>query len=527
MDNCVAVTDTLLGRLKVKHTHEFVADTVLSHGEHPSLLAIADTLEKYNTETLAVKIDFKKLSEIPLPCVVQLKERLQEIFVVLNAISNESVSYVADTGKPIQLLKEEFIKKWTGIALLTETTAETKEPGIEKRLTVKRTRRFLLAGIFACLGLWILLALRTIAVAGTTDLLLAASYTLLKGIGLVAGVLLLWFEVDEYNPTLQNFCSGGGKVNCNAVLSSAQAKLFNGTVSLSSIGFSYFFATLAILLLTDFSSSSLALSGYLSIATLPIILASVYYQAVVIKQWCKFCIVVQAVLVLEIVLTVLGGYYKAALVLESTSLLAVFFLAPLLLWSWAKPLIDTKKETNLYKRGLKKLKNNLNVFHGLLSKSRKITNTTEGLGIILTNKNAKYDVIKVCNPYCGPCADAHPVLEALVQKGIINLQILFTARIEDDHIANPVRHFLAIDTLGKPKETQKALDAWYNAQTKDYALFSKAFPLNGALAVQDEKITKMRAWCDVENITHTPTLFINGHELPNEYSVEDVKEVLV
>ncbi len=36
----------------------------------------------------------------------------------------------------------------------------------------------------------------------------------------------------------------------------------------------------------------------------------------------------------------------------------------------------------------------------------------------------------------------------------------------------------------------------------------------------------MRNWCDAEHITHTPTIFINGHELPKEYSIDDLTEVL-
>ncbi|MGS2737720.1 hypothetical protein [Sinomicrobium sp. M5D2P17] len=51
--------------------------------------------------------------------------------------------------------------------------------------------------------------------------------------------------------------------------------------------------------------------------------------------------------------------------------------------------------------------------------------------------------------------------------------------------------------------------------------------MNGELEEQRIKITAMRQWCDIENITQTPTIFINGYELPKEYLVEDLKEVLV
>jgi len=44
---------------------------------------------------------------------------------------------------------------------------------------------------------------------------------------------------------------------------------------------------------------------------------------------------------------------------------------------------------------------------------------------------------------------------------------------------------------------------------------------------QNTKIEAMQQLCYIENITHTPKIFINGHALPKEYSVEDLKEALV
>jgi len=35
----------------------------------------------------------------------------------------------------------------------------------------------------------------------------------------------------------------------------------------------------------------------------------------------------------------------------------------------------------------------------------------------------------------------------------------------------------------------------------------------------------MKNWCDKEGITHTPTIFINGRQLPKEYSIADIKEI--
>ncbi|WP_262890689.1 thioredoxin domain-containing protein [Gelidibacter maritimus] len=319
---------------------------------------------------------------------------------------------------------------------------------------------------------------------------------------------------------------GYKKINCNVVLDSKQATLFNGTISLSLLGFSYFFGTLSYLVISGFSFAAFSVLGLLSYITLPIILTSIYYQAV-LKQWCKFCIIIQAVLIGEIGIVYFSGFNFMAIAPENLFLLLALFLIPILGWKLIKPMLDKEKESNVHKRALKKIKNNPNVLEGLLVKSRKIKTVTTGLGITLFNDTAKYHVIKVCNPYCGPCAKAHPILENLVNAGKINLQVLFTVHANGEDVkAKPVSHFLAIDELGDRSRIRQALDDWYLAEKKDYETFATKYPMNGELEKQTTKIEAMRQWCDAENITLTPTIFINGYELPKEYSIEDLKEVL-
>src|SRR5690606_31478135 len=290
------------------------------------------------------------------------------------------------------------------------------------------------------------------------------------------------------------------------VLNSKYGKILNGNLSLGLIGFSYFFGTLALLLINSFSNSSITSLAYLSFASLPIVAISAYYQGLVIKQWCKFCIVVQAVLLLEAVIAFLGGFHLTEMEPTSISLLVALLIMPIPIWNWLKPFLEKEKEVNLYKRGLQKIKNNPDVFMGLLQKSRKIETDVEGLGISLRNDTARYDVIKVCNPYCGPCANAHPLLDELYQKGLINLQIIFTASVEEnDRRYSPVSHLLAIH-MTNPNSILKALDDWYMVDQKDYGVFADKYPMNGELHQQKERIKQMWDWCKVEKITHTPTV---------------------
>jgi len=528
MDNCVGAIKKILDLLRVKNTKKYIEDSVLSHPDYPSLLAVSDTLQKFKIENLAINISEDKIHDILLPCLVQVKKDGASLFFVLNKISEKGIEYFDDKNKPIKVVKEQFFKIWTGICLLAEATEESGEIDIEKKLFSKN----LLYGLKIAIGLllftWILINFfNSEAITDFIPAIYIAIYTILKIIGLIFSGMLLWFDIDQFNPTLQNFCTGiNEKINCNAVLNSKHSKLFKDTLSLSELSFAYFFGTLGFLLLQQFSYDTLYTLGIISFISLPVIIYSLFYQAFIIKQWCKFCIIIQGVLSLEILVSFFGNFYKSNIQLNTIPILLVVLLLPLLAWKLIKPLLNAEKETNMYKRKFNKIKYNPVVLEGLLLKSKKISNSTIGLGISIFNPIAKYNIIKVCNPYCGPCANAHPVLEELVNTGKINLQILFTAKSIDDKNGKPVSHFLAIDEFYNKKKTQQALDDWYLADQKNYDVFARKYPINGELKKQISKVEAMRKWCNAENITHTPSIFINGYELPREYSIEELKEIL-
>jgi ABC-type bacteriocin/lantibiotic exporter with double-glycine peptidase domain len=99
MDNCVNVTKQLLCSLNIKYTSKYLKDSILSHPDHPSLLSISNTLEKYQIEILAVKIDFEKLKEMPTPCIVQVQINKRPLFFVLKNVLDNKVSYYDDKNK--------------------------------------------------------------------------------------------------------------------------------------------------------------------------------------------------------------------------------------------------------------------------------------------------------------------------------------------------------------------------------------------------------------------------------------------
>jgi uncharacterized membrane protein len=68
------------------------------------------------------------------------------------------------------------------------------------------------------------------------EVFLPSIFSLLTLSGCLVAILLLWYELDQHNPVLQQICSAGKKINCGAVLQSKASKILG--ISWSAIGFS-------------------------------------------------------------------------------------------------------------------------------------------------------------------------------------------------------------------------------------------------------------------------------------------------
>jgi len=71
------------------------------------------------------------------------------------------------------------------------------------------------------------------------------------------------------------------------------------------------------------------------------------------------------------------------------------------------------------------------------------------------------------------------------------------------------------------------LDDWYGAKEKNYEIFAAQYPVSKEeLDDQTTKIDAMAKWCDETEISFTPTIFINGYQLPDTYWADDLKYFL-
>jgi uncharacterized membrane protein len=300
-------------------------------------------------------------------------------------------------------------------------------------------------------------------------------FTLLTLFGCIVGGLLIWYELDQYNPILKQICSAGKKANCGAILNSKASKIAG--ISWSTIGFTYFAGGLFTLLFAGITNAyALFILAWLNIFAIPYVFFSVYYQWHIAKQWCVLCLCVQGLLVLQLVTALIAEWHtaisiNAVISSEIITLILFAYTIPFIIVNLLLPAYRSAKESKRNKTELQRLKHNPEIFEALLSKQKAITESTEGLGIIIGNPKAPHKIIKVCSPYCGPCAKAHISMEELLHNNPdIQIQILFTETNNEGDIKAPlVKHLLAIAESGETI-TRQALDDWYLADKKTMRL---------------------------------------------------------
>lgn len=527
--NTSYITIQLIKELKVPVTSSAIIESLELHPAYPSLFSISDTLKKWKIDAMALTVEADKLSDLPLPFITQTKNGRND-FILVTSINGQNIGFKNNCRNERFISRQEFIEKWSNVVLLIESSKESGDRNYSslKKKEQRQKLSIYFSALF-CLTLLIIFPLIVPSISWQYMLFLG-----IKLIGLIITSLLLWYEIDQSNPIFKQICSAGKKVNCSAILDSKHSKFLNW-LSWSEIGFYYFSAGFLSLLLSVGNSDSFYLFAGLNLLALPYILFSLFYQWRIVKQWCLLCLTVQGLLLLEFIVAFTGYWKTNEIIYNSDSLQIALFIAAacffvsIFCWNIVKPAFKNALHAQQYKREINGIKQNTQIFNALLKEEKRINVSTEGLGIVIGNPQARNTIVKVCNPYCGPCAIAHSVIDEILESNDdIKLQIVFmVTNDENDYRAKPVTHLMALYEKNNPVLIREALDDWYGADKKDYAVFAAKYFLDGELPKQGEKLEAMNHWCNKMEISFTPTIFVNEYQLPNLYKIEDLKYLLI
>jgi uncharacterized membrane protein len=526
----ISVAANFLEALNVPFTKKTLKQTLEANPYYPSLYSLSEVFNRYNIENKGLEVDPEQLDELPLPFMADIS--IQGIggkdFVNVTQVTKDSVTYYY--GKEKTISRNEFINSWrSNIVFLAEATNKSKEKDFDKNKKTVAKDNIRIYLLLLGFSLILIRGIYTYLTA-SNDIIAASSFFLFTFMGLAISVLFLIYEVDKSNTFVKNICTGDAKTNCDAVLGSKAATLF-GIISWGEVGFFYFFSIALFLLIPGIPFvEKIPYISYISILSAMYIPFSIFYQYKVVKEWCRLCLFVQAVLFLNLCWVLQFGYFAINPSCSNLILFITCAVFPILLWYTLKPIIIKAKDADKFLAAYKRLYSRQDVFNLTLADQEEALNGWQNLGgIEKGNPNAKNIILKVCSPSCGHCNKAHGIFNELLQAND-NLKVITIYGISnderDDDLRLPVKHFLALAEQENKKSVEEAMDYWYLNNNREYYSLKEKFPVSDELLEKQRvKIKAMRVWYDAAEIEYTPTVFVNGKKLPSTFNLSDLKGV--
>ena len=505
---------TLLG---VRYTKSF---TNQYFGEHPhkyNLFGLSKMLSDYGIENAGARIKEKEqnLPEIETPFIAQFGGD----FVVVHKIEPDNVHFNMK-GSQHTLSVEKFIEAWSGIVLLAEASEKSIEPDYKKHRKTEVLNLLKKISFFAACGL---IAALTYVFQSLYTNIGVSLLILISLSGMYISWLLLLKQMHVQSQYADKICSLFKQKDCNNVLESKAAKLF-GIIGLSEIGFGYFLTNIILLL---FYPSLLASLVLINILTLPFTFWSIWYQWAKAKQWCVLCLIVLGLLWSVFIVNYFAGYihlpefsHPALFSLIATG--CCYFISMLGV-NLIVPKLNTEEAIQSLKQSMKSLKADESVFAALL-KQQPFYETSDCDSIIrFGNPDSPLHVTVFSNPYCNPCAMMHKRINDLLQRVNNNISVQYILSSFEEKL-NSTNKYLIAACLDKNTDsiTQLFNDWFENGKTLHDDYFS-SLSLNMENPEIEVEFEKHEAWKNKNQLRGTPTVLINGYQLPESYKIEDLQ----
>jgi len=508
-----------LTTLHIPVSRKYFRKRVASHPDYPSLLSVSDTFEHLGIPHGVARMDRAGLEKLEYPYVLHL-EKGAGTFILIK----EDSDLAEQTDIP---------KDWSGIVLKAEAPEAIEDEENREYLAKEKAGRF-------AFGLLILSFLSMVAMSWVPGFSWAAILLPATAIaGVVLGYLLVAKDLGVKYEAVETFCNAGQKTNCDRVLHSDEAALF-GRFSLSDAVLSYFTAQLiaaGLLIPVAVNATSLwwALAA-VGILTLPVVAYSLWLQVVTFKTWCRLCLLVSTVLVIQA--SLFWWMYTAGMfglsdgAIWTVGMVAGLFLATGSCVYLIKTRLKEGKEAGEETLAANRIKYNPSVFiHQLLQQPQPDCTPIEQ-ELMIGKADVPIKITMAASLGCGPCKDGFEKASQLVRMypEQVNLTVRFSVPEQSNGSeTDPGRYLLGVwlrEIYGKndsSKESEQLVRDWF--EQAGINAFREKYPLqvNGQNKELESLAMQHSGWFKKADIKGTPTFFVNGYKLPGQYRVGDLR----
>ena len=530
MSNSLFAVTTLCRLLRQRVSTRDIEQALVTHPAYPGLSAVRGVLHQYHIDTLAVQITEQQLPELSFPCLAYTTGAGGP-FVVLEGTHDGHIwLHQKGLGRRSIPLRD-FLTGWNGIILLAEPEAGNTTAAAQRAAWWQHTSQLSAQLVLGLLGLGLLgMYLGIVAHLPVQWLWAGLLGTKLFGSGIC--LLLVRRAFGQSSATLEKMCSFHSNFDCESVLSSAAARL-TSWLSAAELGGFYFWGTLLALLGAPFFSPlpTLQVLALLSLLTVPYTIFLVFYQRLVVRQWCTLCLLVQAAIWAEVCLFWLAAerLTHSSWHWSAAAFVGLGLLGTASSWLVVRPLLKANAKLQQLQHSHQRYSANIAFFDTLLQQQPSVPES--GLleaDLVIGELAASLVLLLIINPNCYPCQQIYLEADQLQRRFAGELCLLVRFSVDEqvgiDGFA-VAQHLLRQPTID---QARAALLAWCSEQYATPKAWQRAFPAGSEveLATASRSLQSARKWCVQAGITGTPFLYLNNQVFPTTFILTDWEHFL-
>ncbi|MEM9549020.1 MAG: vitamin K epoxide reductase family protein [Bacteroidota bacterium] len=488
------------------YTHIHRKDITLqlqTHPLNPSIRAITDTLDYFGIENVAANVPEDSLLSLPDSFITYIDQEQPEMVLLVK--NKSSVYCYTEDNRKKKYSFSDFTDIWIPQIIAIEEGAKDSTVN----LVFMVLGGFLVTGVLGGF-LWLNEASRIEVVM-----------FLLSAIGFYISQLLVQEKIGIQSPWVHAICTSSGKSNCNEVINS-KGSAITESISLADASVMYF--SILTFQIIFFGCSGLVSLFILS--SIPVVLFSMYYQALVIKKWCPLCLGIAVLLIFLNVLNIPSWEFSFTPLQITEFLISMIVLIPTYLYG--KNLIVSRKKVedklfaaNRFKRHpdvLANLMNNAKVVHDLSKLENEIR---------IGNPEAAHKVIAFTNPFCGFCKSAFESYVKII-KSHPEIEIWIRFNVEYENVESTATKISARLAELHFKEGQElfinAFVHWFEHKNDHDWLKKYGNPDVDKSSIR--LFESHRNWAVHNSISYTPATIIAGKVFPGFYGYDDLSIVI-
>jgi uncharacterized membrane protein len=520
-ENAFIALEQLLKLLNVNVTSTTLKDKLLQHPNFPSLVSLRDVLTELNVTNMATRINEALLPKIPLPAIAHFENGMG--YVVISKVEDDHVEWFQNEKGVCNEHIVEFTQKWHGITLVAEAKDNSGENDFSKNRKIEKIENlrlpFIYISILFIFGFfsWHNFSIQTLEYK---------LYFIAKLIGFVISVFLISYSFENYDTFWRQAYKLNIKTKCSNILHSNGAKMF-GWITWSEIGLFYFTGSLISLFFVNAQNLGTILMAlkWLNIIALPFSFWLIYYQGYILKSWCKLCLVIQVVLLIEFSLGIRRPFLLNNEVLIVLPILFLSFLLVVVPWTIIKKPLQNNQIISGHYYTLQRLKFSADYIQSIFKKKVALPPIFQGMNVVnLGNPEAKNNIILVLNPLCYMCSFTFNEIQKLVSvNNQIKCEIIFM--VSNDH--NSIDYQVSNRILGlPPEEMAQATQKWFSNIKQNNEFWSNNLVLSNNMDEGTHQLNFHFQWLQLEGTIMTlPAIFLNNVELPVFFDVQSIGKI--